>query len=338
MIGFAGPRGLCVLAIIFLLFFVGWLWFFDGFTKQNVIVEIPRGAGLFGVARSLEQSGVIRKSEVFCLLVLLRADQEKLKYGEYRFPSGTTSYSAYSKLLRGEVRLRKVTFPEGTTLLQMAEILESAEIISGEAFLKFARDAEYASAKLGVDVPSLEGFLFPDTYFFARELPPEKVIRSMLARFKEIYSAIGAEDSELGIKDIVTTASLIEKETAYSPEKPVVSSVIRNRLERGMRLEFDPTVIYALGEMFSGGLKRKDMRFSSPYNTYLVSGLPPGPIAAPGLESLHAAVNPADTDYLYFVSTGDGRHIFSKTYREHRKAVKKVSVKKQTTVFPSSVK
>ncbi len=326
MIRLAGLRKFCLLITIFFLFF-GWIWFFDGFTKQSVVVDIPQGAGLFEIARHLEQHGVIRKSEFFYFPVLLRANQRKLKYGEYQFFPGTTPYSVYSKLLRGEVRSRKVTFPEGITLLQMSEILESAEITSSGDFLKFALDAEYASTELGVDVPSLEGFLFPDTYFFVRNSSAKTVIKSMFARFKEVYSTLDISDTELGIKDIVTIASLIEKETAYFLERPIVSSVIRNRLKRGMRLEFDPTVIYALGEKFSGNLKKKDMRFHSPYNTYLVFGLPPGPIAAPGFESLYAAVNPADTNYFYFVSTGDGHHVFSKTYREHKKAVKKVFAK-----------
>ena len=171
---------------------------------------------------------------------------------------------------------------------------------------------------------SLEGFLFPDTYFFARGCSAERVIETMLDRFREASATLGIANAEADIKEIVTIASLIEKETAFPPERSLVSAVIRNRLEKGMKLEFDPTVIYALGEKFDGNIRKKDLSFPSPYNTYVISGLPPGPIAAPGLDSIRAALEPADVDYLYFVSNGDGIHVFSSTYGDHVNAVNRL--------------
>lgn len=301
-----------------------WFYFIEGFSRETKIVEIKRGAGLFSIARELEEEGVIRKAWIFILPVLLGGVRETLKYGEYTFPPGESVHSVYAKIRDGEVSLRKATFPEGITLVQMAGILESSQIVSREEFLALAGDSEYSTKKLGVNVPSLEGFLFPDTYFFTRNYPAEKVIAVMLERFWQACATLGITRAETEIREIVTTASLIEKETAFSPERPLVSAVIRNRLEKGMRLEFDPTVIYALGNRFDGDIKKQDLSFSSPYNTYVVSGLPPGPIAAPGLDSIRAALEPADVDYLYFVSNGDGIHVFSSTYGDHLDAVKRL--------------
>lgn len=324
------PRGFKRAVAAFLVLIVvlpalsAWFYFIEDFSREPKTVEIPRGAGLFSIAKQLEKEGVIREAWIFTLPVLLGGTGEKLKYGEYMFSAGESVYSVHRKLLRGEVFLRKITFPEGITLSRMAGILESSQIVSREEFLALASDSEYSTAKLGVDVLSLEGFLFPDTYFFVRDCSAEKVIETMLDRFREVYATLGIASSQPDIKEIVTIASLIEKETAFSPERPLVSAVIRNRLRKGMKLEFDPTVIYALGEKFDGNIRKKDLRFPSPYNTYVVSGLPPGPIAAPGLDSIRAAIEPAGVDYLYFVANGGGRHFFSTTYRDHLDAVNKV--------------
>ena len=306
-----------------------WFYFLDGFPKQTKIVEIPQGLGLSAIAEKLEGEGVIRKAEIFSLPVFLSGTQGKLKHGEYVFSAGEAPYSVHRKLRRGEVSLRKVTFPEGVTLARMAEILEASQIVSRKEFLALAQGSEYSTKKLGVGVLSLEGFLFPDTYFFPKDSTAEKVIETMLDGFREACATLGIVSTEPDIKEIVTIASLIEKETAFPPERPLVSAVIRNRLKKGMKLEFDPTVIYALGEKFDGDIRKKDLSFPSPYNTYVFSGLPPGPIAAPGLDSIRAALEPADVDYLYFVSNGDGVHIFSSKYEDHVNAVNRLLRKKK---------
>ncbi|MDE0291158.1 MAG: endolytic transglycosylase MltG [Candidatus Dadabacteria bacterium] len=301
-----------------------WFYFLDGFPSETKIVEIPQGLGLSAIAEKLEGEGVVRKAEVLFFSAFLSGTHRKLKHGEYVFSAGEAPYTVHRKLRRGEVSLKRVTFPEGITLVQMAEILDASQVVSREEFLAVAENSEYSTKKLGVDVSSLEGFLFPDTYFFARDCSAEKVIETMLDRFREVYATLGIASPQPDIKEIVTIASLIEKETAFPAERSLVSAVIRNRLRKGMKLEFDPTVIYALGEKFDGNIRKKDLSFPSPYNTYVVSGLPPGPIAAPGLDSIRAALEPAGVDYLYFVANGGGRHFFSTTYRDHLNAVNKV--------------
>ena len=315
--------GLAVFVFV-LLTLSTWFYFLDGFPAETKIVEIPQGFGLSSIAKKLEGEGVIRKAEILSLPAFLSRNQGKLKHGEYVFSAGEAPYSVHRKLRRGEVLLRKVTFPEGITLAQMAGILEASQIVSRKEFLALAESSEYSTKKLGANVLSLEGFLFPDTYFFAKNSVAEKVIETMLSRFREACATLGIKSTESEIKEIVTIASLIEKETAFLPEKPLVSAVIRNRLKTGMKLEFDPTVIYALGKRFDGNIRKKDLSFPSPYNTYVVSGLPPGPIAAPGLDSIRAALQPADVGYLYFVSNGNGVHIFSSTYGDHLNAVNKI--------------
>ncbi len=321
-------KGLAIFVFV-LLALSAWFYFLDGFSTETKIVEIPQGLGLSAIAEKLEGEGVIRKAEILLLSAFLSGTQRKLKHGEYVFSAGEAPYTVHRKLRRGEVSLRKVTFPEGITLVQIAGILEASQIVPREEFLALAENGEYSTKKLGMDVSSLEGFLFPDTYFFARDCSADKVIETMLDRFREACVTLGIASMQPDIKEIVTIASLIEKETAFPPERPLVSAVIRNRLCKGMKLEFDPTVIYALGEKFDGDIRKKDLSFPSSYNTYVVSGLPPGPIAAPGLDSIRAALEPADVDYLYFVSNGDGVHVFSKTYGDHQNAVKRLLKKEK---------
>ena len=310
--------------VLVLLALFAWLYFLDGFPAETKIIEIQQGLGLSAIAKRLEGEGVIRNAEIFFFPAFLSGTQGKLKHGEYVFSAGEAPYSVHRKLRRGEVSLRKVTFPEGITLVRMAEILEASQIVSRKEFLALAESSEYSTKKLGVDVLSLEGFLFPDTYFFPRDCSAEKVVETMLDRFREACATLGIANTEPDIKEIATIASLIEKETAFPPERSLVSAVIRNRLKKGMKLEFDPTVIYALGEKFDGNIRKKDLSFPSPYNTYVVSGLPPGPIAAPGLDSIRATLEPEDVDYLYFVSNGDGAHIFSSTYEDHLNVVNRL--------------
>jgi len=311
-------------ALVFVLIALfSWFYFLDGFPAETKNIEIKKGVGLSAIAKKLEQEGLIRRAEIFFFPALLSGSQRKLKHGAYMVSAGEAPYSIYRKLRRGEVLLTKVTFPEGITLLNMAEILEASQIVPRKKFLALVKDSEYSTEKIGTEVLSLEGFLFPETYFFAPGCPAEKVVEAMLKSLREVWSTLDISGGEFGFREIITIASLIEKETSLPQEKPLVSAVIRNRLKKSMRLEFDPTVIYALSEKFDGDIKKKDIKIHSPYNTYIIRGLPPGPIAAPGLDSIRAALNPADVDYLYFVSNGDKSHTFSSNYKDHLSALRR---------------
>ncbi len=300
--------------------------FYSFFIKTNseeqTIVEIPRGYGLNSIASLLEKNNIVNNKRTFIAYSYLLGSGSTLKAGEYEFEPGLTINQVFDKLKKGDVILRKVTIPEGLNVNEIGEILEKNKVVSKNSFLELASNTEYAKKYFQTNINSLEGFLFPDTYSFNKNEKPEFVIETMIKRFREVFDQIeGSQFHDL--IEIVTRASIIEKETPLNSEKPLVSAVIDNRLKIGMRLACDPTVIYALGDNFDGNLTKKDLKYESPYNTYVVSGLPPGPIANPGKESLEAAMNPANVNYLYFVSKGDGSHYFSDNYRSHVNAINK---------------
>jgi len=292
--------------------------------ERREVVEIPRGLSVREVALRLEQSGVIKSKELFILYVLLKGDQNKIKAGEYEFQPGDSMARVVEKLIKGDVIVRKITIPEGLTIDQIGGLLEVNGVMSKEEFLKKAKSAEFARKLLGDSISSLEGYLFPDTYSYTKGITPEELIEIMVSRFKEVYQSLKKQSAKVELTDheIVTLASIIEKETGNASERPLISAVFRNRLRLGMRLESDPTVIYGLGGYFDGNLGKEDLRNEiSGYNTYRAVGLPPGPIGNPGKDSLESALNPAKVDYLYFVSKGDGTHHFSSNYRDHLDAV-----------------
>jgi UPF0755 protein len=291
-------------------------------TTQKMILEIPKHSGLKDVASKLESAGVIKSHNLFILSVLIRGYKNKLKAGEYEFDPGDSLNRTIGKLVRGEVVVHKITIPEGFAMNEIAELLERDGVMSKEVFLEKAHSGEFAKELLGDHCPSFEGYLFPDSYSYKKGITPDELIRMMVARFKEVYVPLRAKSGELDLTDreIVILASIIEKETGNVSERPLVSAVFYNRLKLGMRLESDPTVIYGMGS-FDGNLRKKDLQTETRYNTYVIFGLPPGPISNPGRDSLEAALNPAQVNFLYFVSRGDGTHEFSSTYRDHRKAV-----------------
>lgn len=290
-----------------------------GFPKKIVILP---GTSLLGVAEMLAAEGVLRSPYPFLFLARIKKVSSRIKAGEYLFRDPEPPNDVLSRLVKGEVILHRITFPEGYTMRQIAELLEKKRLAKADAFLKKALDPSVL-ALLGIEGKNPEGFLFPDTYYFSSGLDVEEILRVMVSRF---WAVVGEREKlrakELGfsIKEIVTMASIIEKETPNDLEKPIVSAVFYNRLKKGIRLESDPTVIYGI-EHFDGNLRRKDLKRKSPYNTYVIRGLPPGPIANPGKVSILAALYPADVKYLYFVSKNDGTHQFSRTLSEHNRAV-----------------
>jgi len=285
-------------------------------------VYIPRGSSASRVARLMEEGGVLEHPLVFRLLVAATMSGRHLQYGEYTFPTPPSALDVWRKLASGDVTRFAVTIPEGATLFDVAAILASFGLVSPDDFLA-AASSRTLLASLRLPGPTAEGFLFPDTYQFVKYMTPEEIIGIMVARFRRAFTPDlekAAHEAGLSVGEAVTIASIIEKETAVPAEKPLVSAVIRRRLALGMPLQMDPTVIYGL-RAFDRELTRKDLQTPTPYNTYVHRGLPPGPIANPGIDSLRAAVFPARTNYLYFVSRNDGSHTFSETIEGHARAV-----------------
>jgi UPF0755 protein len=294
-----------------------------------VTLEVPRGAALGGVAAQLEAAGVIRDARAFAWLARLEHKDGSLHAGEYEFEAGLTAREVLGRLAGGHVKLHAVTVPEGLRIEETAARFAAAGLASEAEFVALARDPKFAQER-GVSGETLEGYLFPETYRFPRTATARDIIEAQLAQFENAWRAVAkrAERRGLAKREAVVLASLIEKETGDPTERPLISAVFHNRLARGMRLETDPSVIYGIAG-FDGNLTRAHLEdASNPYNTYSIPGLPPGPIASPGAESLRAALEPAaDVDFLYFVSRGNGTHAFSATYAEHLAAVRRFQLR-----------
>jgi UPF0755 protein len=272
--------------------------------------------------RRLEREGLVRSALAVKWLARWRDIAGSLQTGEYRLSGALSAAEILERIAEGRVEIYEVVLPEGLTLVQTAERLAAAGLVDREAFLALARDAESAGL-LGVEGETLEGYLFPETYRLPKGLPPLDVARVLVDEFLAVWEELAplAKRHDFSMKDAVTLASIVEKETAVPEERPLIASVFLNRLARRMRLEADPAVIYGIPD-FDGNLRRRDLENEdNPYNTYRILGLPPGPIASPGAASLRAVVSPAQTNYLYFVSKNDGTHVFSASYREHVDAV-----------------
>lgn len=290
----------------------------------SVIVEIPRGSSFIQIVQILKQKGVIEDERKLRWLALWRKDYTKIKAGEFELNPHWQPNQLLDYLIAGKTRLYKVTIPEGLTQHEVVQRLIGAgfggkadyeKLLTSKPLMKQFNLPELA--------PHLEGFLFPETYYFSASADASTVIQSMLEQFKEVFSAqYQARAQELGLTmyEILILASIIEKETGNDSERENISSVFHNRIKRRMRLESDPTVIYGLKE-FDGNLTRKHLKTPTPYNTYTIRGLPPTPICNPGRRSIHSALYPAETKFLYFVAKGDGTSYFSKNLREHNKAV-----------------
>jgi len=306
----------------------GWLAYellvpYQGFSKEGVFVDVPRGAPLRQIARLLAENGVVRSAAAFEAYARWQARTRPagLQAGEYFFSRPMTSLEVHRMLAEGRVFLYTVQVPEGYSMFDIAVLLEEKKLTHRENFLDAARDPG-AIRDLAPEATSLEGFLFPATYEFPRHVTAREIAGAMVRRFREVWASFPAEGrnpQNVSILRVVTLASLVERETGQRDERPLVSSVFYNRLRRHMALQCDPTVLYALrlAGQSRTALTLKDLRFKSPYNTYRNPGLPPGPIANPGEQALRAALFPPKTDYLYFVSDARGGHFFSKTLAEH---------------------
>jgi len=291
----------------------------DG-TDQIFVVH--EGSTLRQVLTGLEKRGIIANKTFLLLWSRLTGYGATIKAGEYRLSSNMAPLKILQILSRGLIVLHSMTIPEGFTIKQIAEELEAKGLADAREFLATAKDPAVMS-RYGLSGPSLEGYLYPDTYRFARGQRALSIVYVMVNRFLEKIAPLREriDASDMTLEEIVTLASLIEKETGQKEERPLIASVFLNRLKKGMRLESDPTVIYGIRD-FNGNLTRQDLNRPSPYNTYVIQGLPASPIANPGEEAIRAVLYPARTDYLYFVSKNDGTHHFSRTLAEHNRAVK----------------
>jgi UPF0755 protein len=302
-------------------------------TGAEKIVEIDPGTNAHGVVRRLAEAGVLSDERVaWRYLRMWKRDKRTLKAGEYAFSGPLVPDDVLERMYRGEVKTWRFTVPEGLRADEIAAVVERSSLGSAGELLALARDPEFAK-ELGLPLPSLEGFLFPDTYAFPRSARPRDILGAMVARYREAWQRADAQRRPgvaLDEAQAVTLASIIEKETGRPDERARISCVFHNRLAKGMRLETDPTVMYATmlrnGGRWSKNITRKDLRTPHPYNTYLVAGLPPGPIASPGEEALAAALSPSDCKDLFFVSRNDGSHVFCPDHRCHEAAVRQWQV------------
>jgi UPF0755 protein len=312
----------CVLVILVVLGGLLWMNQPIGFPNQLRLVDIPPGTSFTEVSRLLRQHHLIQSEWFFTLLARVQRVDRKIIPGEYELHGGMQSTEVLNKLVKGEVYKYAVTIPEGYTVIQIADILSQKNLADRQEFLRLTRDPAFIG-NLHIQAPTLEGYLFPDTYQFSRYMPPESILRAFVTRFHEMVTPelrTRALAMGMTLKEVLTLASVVEKETGLAAERPLVSGVFHNRLQKGIPLQSDPTVIYAL-ESFDGNIRKADLSVNSPYNTYKILGLPPGPIANPGLAAIKAALYPTPTDFVYFVARNDGSHQFSVTLAEHNKAV-----------------
>lgn len=286
-------------------------------------VRIGAGSDLRQIARALADAGVITNSLAFVLAARVAGVDRRLLPGDYRLDPGMSIPSLLRALHEGRGRLAAVTIPEGWRIEQIADRLEASGVCSRDDFLPATRDRSLLS-ELAIPGPSAEGFLFPETYALQLPTSPANVIRAMHRQFEKVWTELtaGAAPRALSPLATVTLASIVERETAVPEERPLVAAVFLNRLRLGMPLQADPTVIYGIAT-FDGDIRRRDLTSANPYNTYVIRGLPPGPIANPGRAALAAVLTPAPVDYLYFVARNDGTHQFSRSLAEHNRAVQR---------------
>ena len=301
-----------------------------GENTQTIILSIPPGATLKKISKDLKGLSLIRNASAFRLLANIRQKQTHIQVGEYELNQSMLPMDILKAITSGKTVLHPVTIPEGYRITEIAELLAEKISINKEEFIKETRSKGLIKT-LNITSDSLEGYLFPETYHFSKHTPEQKIVQTMLNTFKQRITNRNILDqiqkSDMSLHEVITLASLIEKETGMNDERKHISSVFHNRLHRNMRLQTDPTVIYAIEE-FDGNIRKKDLNIDSPYNTYRYKGLPPGPIANPGIKSIVAALNPIRSNHLYFVSRKDGSHHFSSNLREHNRAVQKYQLKK----------
>ncbi len=318
------------------------LWFLLAFLflpplkgRETVEVKVERGEPLATIVHRLKGHGVISNEKLFSLWARLWGLDKKIHWGLYRFELPLPPRQVLNQMMLGKGVFQRITVPEGLTVKEIAELLEKGAIAHKDRFLAEAASPELLSL-VRLEGKGVEGYLFPNTYYFTPFVTERDILIAMVEQFRATFNARMKEQTKeigLSLHEMVTLASLIEKETGIEAERPLISAVFHNRLRDKIPLQSDPTVIYGLTR-FSGTLTRRDLQSRSPYNTYRISGLPPGPICNPGLSSLRAALYPAPVSYLYFVSKNDGSHVFSVSLDEHNRAVKSYQSGRQSRARP----
>jgi UPF0755 protein len=295
-----------------------------GVDKTVKILTVGKREGFNVTIANLSEAGIINDPIKFKLLTLIKRYDTKIKAGEYALSSSMPPAVVLDMMVRGKTYLHKVTIPEGYNLRQIAALMSDAGFGTEEEFIKKTTDPLFVSNQ-GIEAESLEGYIYPDTYYFPKDESVDDIVSATIERLWAVFKPEWKERAkELGfsIHQVITLASIIEKETGAKNERELISSVFNNRLKKGMRLETDPTVIYGI-KNFDGNITRKHLSAKNPYNTYQIEGIPPGPIASPGYDSIKAALYPAETPYIFFVSKNDGTHYFSANLKEHNWAVNK---------------
>lgn len=330
-------RRMALFLLLCLLTLSGWLALYSlqsgpGQEAKYAIVTIPPGSGLKQIARILAESGLIDEDVRFLLLAKFLGLAERLPAGEFRLPLGKRPGDVLRQLATAKPVQYAVTIPEGLRIEEVADIFAAGSWCDRERFIDLAHDPEFIKSLGLKSVHSLEGYLYPDTYLLTRKLQDTKSLITMqVNRFIEVWSALGNDpDQSMSRHELVTLASVVEKETGTSGERPMIAGVFLNRLKTGMRLQSDPTVIYGLKD-FSGNLTKADLKKDHPYNTYVVPALPAGPICNPGQKAMEAVLRPAATDFFYFVSRNNGSHQFSKNLSEHNQAVQEYQRRKKSS-------
>lgn len=292
------------------------------------VITIPQGAAASTIYHQLQNYSVLPDSWLIRTWFKIKTSQNTLKAGDYLFPSPITPRQVYQKLIQGDVMKRSVTIPEGLNRFEIVAIIEKLGLASSEHLLEFTSDPRLLDLIKDLDpiATNIEGYLYPDTYQYTQNSTGEQLLMMMVKQFRQVFSPAfvqRANQLKMSVRDVVTLASLIEREAKLDEERPLISSVYHNRLQKGMKLDCDPTVVYAaiLAQKWTGVIRRSDLQRQSPYNTYLNPGLPPGPIASPGRKSIEAALFPADTPYLYFVvnaAANNGSHLFTDNFAHHQ--------------------
>lgn len=310
-------------------------------SPDEVVVEIPKGAGLVKIASLLEKNGVLHDARAFRYYVQFVNKQDKLRAGEFRLRKDLTPSQLLHTLVRGDVVLHRITVPEGYAAKEIAKVVGVSGLASESEFFAIANDPAFAR-ELGIPADRLEGYLFPDTYSFAKGVGAREIATAMVRRFQAVWNdELKSRAATFGLTthQAVTFASIVEKETGDPSERPIIAGVFHNRLKKGMRLESDPTIIYGI-KNYDGNIRKKDIRDpANVYNTYVIKGLPPGPIASPGAEALRAVAYPAQHSYYYFVAkgAGSGSHHFSATYEEHAAMVRKYLLRRRSKAQTDTV-